>query len=37
MMLGRLPEVTGGAQTLAGTLIGRFGEKRARSCSVLPH
>ncbi|OLT21672.1 permease [Actinomadura sp. CNU-125] len=29
VMLGRLLEVTGGAQTLADTLIGRFGEKRA--------
>jgi gluconate:H+ symporter, GntP family len=28
-MLGRLLEVSGGAQTLADTLIGRFGEKRA--------
>lgn len=29
VMLGRLLEVTGGAQILADTLIGRFGEKRA--------
>ncbi len=29
VMLGRLLEVTGGAQTLADTLISRFGEKRA--------
>ena len=29
VMLGRLLEVSGGAQTLADTLIGRFGEKRA--------
>ncbi|MEU4682422.1 GntP family permease [Streptomyces xinghaiensis] len=29
VMLGRLMEVTGGAQVLADTLIGRFGEKRA--------
>ncbi|MGP4111914.1 GntP family permease [Streptomyces sp. 4N509B] len=29
VMLGRLLEVTGGAQTLADTLIVRFGEKRA--------
>ncbi|MFC4852941.1 GntP family permease [Actinophytocola glycyrrhizae] len=29
VMLGRLLEMTGGAQTLADTLIGRFGEKRA--------
>lgn len=29
VMLGRLLEVTGGAQTLADTLINRFGEKRA--------
>ncbi|HSE72673.1 MAG TPA: gluconate:H+ symporter [Nocardioidaceae bacterium] len=29
VMLGRLLEVTGGAQVLADTLIGRFGEKRA--------
>jgi GntP family gluconate:H+ symporter len=29
VMLGRLLEVTGGAQVLAETLIGRFGEKRA--------
>lgn len=28
-MIGRLLEVTGGAQVLADTLIGRFGEKRA--------
>ncbi|GMA41517.1 GntP family permease [Mobilicoccus caccae] len=28
-MIGRLLEVTGGAQTLADTLISRFGEKRA--------
>ena len=28
-MLGRLLEISGGAQTLADTLIGRFGEKRA--------
>ncbi len=28
-MLGRMLEVTGGAQVLADTLIGRFGEKRA--------
>jgi GntP family gluconate:H+ symporter len=28
-MLGRLLEVSGGAQTLADTLIGRFGERRA--------
>ena len=28
-MLGRLLEVSGGAQALADTLIGRFGEKRA--------
>jgi GntP family gluconate:H+ symporter len=28
-MLGRLLEVSGGAQTLADTLIGRFGEHRA--------
>ncbi len=28
-MLGRLLEVSGGAQSLADTLIGRFGEKRA--------
>ncbi|MGJ3509238.1 GntP family permease [Enemella sp. A6] len=28
-MIGRLLEVTGGAQTLADTLIGWFGEKRA--------
>ena len=29
VMFGRLLEVTGGAQVLADTLIGRFGEKRA--------
>jgi gluconate:H+ symporter, GntP family len=29
LMLGRLLEVTGGAQVLADTLINRFGEKRA--------
>ena len=29
VMLGRLLEVTGGAQVLADTLIGRFGAKRA--------
>ena len=29
VMLGRLLEVSGGAQVLADTLIGRFGEKRA--------
>ncbi|RKN37091.1 GntP family permease [Streptomyces hoynatensis] len=29
VMLGRLLEVTGGAQVLADTLIGRFGERRA--------
>ncbi|WP_293780919.1 GntP family permease [uncultured Aeromicrobium sp.] len=29
VMLGRLLEVTGGAQVLANTLINRFGEKRA--------
>ncbi|WP_116044412.1 GntP family permease [Amycolatopsis palatopharyngis] len=29
VMLGRLLEVTGGAQVLADTLINRFGEKRA--------
>ncbi|OEV06537.1 permease [Streptomyces nanshensis] len=29
VMLGRLLEMTGGAQTLADTLISRFGEKRA--------
>ncbi|NYD58065.1 GntP family gluconate:H+ symporter [Nocardioides marinisabuli] len=29
VMLGRLLEVTGGAQVLADTLIGRFGEARA--------
>ncbi|NJQ00647.1 GntP family permease [Streptomyces zingiberis] len=29
VMLGRLMEVTGGAQVLADTLINRFGEKRA--------
>jgi gluconate:H+ symporter, GntP family len=29
VMLGRLLEVTGGAQVLADTLIGRFGENRA--------
>jgi gluconate:H+ symporter, GntP family len=29
VMVGRLLEVTGGAQVLADTLIGRFGEKRA--------
>ncbi|MDN5893355.1 MAG: hypothetical protein L0H93_04960, partial [Nocardioides sp.] len=29
VMLGRLLEITGGAQVLADTLIGRFGEKRA--------
>jgi gluconate:H+ symporter, GntP family len=29
VMLGRLLEVTGGAQVLADTLIARFGEKRA--------
>jgi len=29
VMLGRLLEVTGGAQVLADSLIGRFGEKRA--------
>ena len=29
VMLGRLLEVTGGAQVLADTLISRFGEKRA--------
>lgn len=28
-MIGRLLEVTGGAEVLANTLIGRFGEKRA--------
>ncbi|MDO5627859.1 MAG: GntP family permease [Mobilicoccus sp.] len=28
-MIGRILEVTGGAQTLADTLIARFGEKRA--------
>ncbi|MGV0790918.1 GntP family permease [Mycolicibacterium sp. XJ1819] len=29
IMIGRLLEITGGAQVLADTLIGRFGEKRA--------
>ena len=29
VMIGRLLELTGGAQVLADTLIGRFGEKRA--------
>jgi GntP family gluconate:H+ symporter len=29
VMLGRLLEISGGAQVLADTLIGRFGEKRA--------
>lgn len=29
VMLGRLLEVTGGAQVLADTLVGRFGERRA--------
>ncbi len=29
VMIGRLLEVSGGAQVLADTLIGRFGEKRA--------
>lgn len=29
VMLGRVLEVTGGAQVLADTLVGRFGEKRA--------
>jgi GntP family gluconate:H+ symporter len=29
VMIGRVLEVTGGAQVLADTLIGRFGEKRA--------
>jgi GntP family gluconate:H+ symporter len=29
VMIGRLLEITGGAQVLADTLIGRFGEKRA--------
>ncbi len=29
VMIGRLLEVTGGAQVLADTLVGRFGEKRA--------
>jgi GntP family gluconate:H+ symporter len=29
VMIGRLLEITGGAQILADTLIGRFGEKRA--------
>ncbi|MDP3893640.1 GntP family permease [Nocardioides sp.] len=29
VMLGRLLEITGGAQVLADTLIGRFGERRA--------
>lgn len=29
VMIGRLLETTGGAQVLADTLIGRFGEKRA--------
>jgi len=29
VMIGRLLEVTGGAQVLADTLINRFGEKRA--------
>ena len=29
VMLGRLLEITGGAQVLADSLIGRFGEKRA--------
>jgi GntP family gluconate:H+ symporter len=29
VMLGRLLEVTGGAQVLADSLVGRFGEKRA--------
>lgn len=29
VMLGRILEVTGGAQVLADTLVGRFGEKRA--------
>jgi GntP family gluconate:H+ symporter len=29
VMIGRLLEVTGGAQVLADTLIGRFGEQRA--------
>lgn len=28
-MQGRLLEVSGGAQVLADTLIGKFGEKRA--------
>ncbi len=31
-MLGRMLEVSGGAQTLADTLISRFGERRARRC-----
>ncbi|WP_203338121.1 GntP family permease [Nocardioides limicola] len=29
VMLGRLLEITGGAQVLADTLVGRFGERRA--------
>lgn len=29
VMLGRILELTGGAQVLADTLVGRFGEKRA--------
>ncbi|WP_460796147.1 GntP family permease [Nocardioides pacificus] len=29
VMIGRLLEITGGAQVLADTLIGRFGERRA--------
>ena len=29
VMIGRLLEITGGAQVLADTLIGRFGQKRA--------
>jgi GntP family gluconate:H+ symporter len=29
IMIGRLLELTGGAQVLADTLVGRFGEKRA--------
>lgn len=35
VMLGRLLEVTGGAQVLADTLINRFGEKRAPFALVV--
>ena len=37
VMIGRLLEITGGAQVLADTLIGRFARNARRSHSALRH